>query len=708
MGWAFCFASKTQIRNAQPRFFMKPHFWFCLALFLFSTGATTAQPARSHKATGLRFFHAEQFDSAAFYLNIARRESPADAEIPFFLGMAALQNNQPDRALEWWLPLWEASPKADPDLALGIARAFHFSHQFERAAAFYKTFLRHTEKDDPRCTAVQNDLRRCAVGLKKGAATDKIQVENAGSNLNSAVAEWTPILSPSGSGTLYFSRENDGIASIWAAASATGKWALAKPFFDTQNTSNEVLLDLDRAGRAMYLLRGDHCFSGQIIARAYVENAPPADSVLPLSGHIGTQNGIGGLFFYDSTTVLFSAVLPGGLGGLDLYWSRYENGEWSAPRNFGPPVNSAFDEVTPFLARDGQTLFFSSNNARRSMGGLDILFTRFDERLHTWSPPQNPGQPLNSANDDAWFRLFGDGGRACFASNRVAGLGDYDLYWAWFREAPAAADRSAEARPFWEVLHPEAALFPTFRALNAHPSALVSLAWQKPDSLLNADHQQTLAALADTCRKAPEKTLWIIGFTSKPEAGAAFWNALEVARRAADFLVENGMSPEKIRVTGLGNLPFSGAGIRPKKETYCLDFQLVALPDSMAFSHQGAAGATAPSEGPTARIAPENRQPGLSFKVQWPATAADRQASPFWAAYPSAALETMPGSEVTTVSVGGYQTYFAAETFRRELAGRGIASAIIVPCLNDLPIPASAIRAWSAVFPELTPLLNRD
>ena len=37
--------------------------------------------------------------------------------------------------------------------------------------------------------------------------------------------------------------------------------------------------------------------------------------------------------------------------------------EWPAPTNLGTPVNSLFDDVAPWLSKDGTTLYFSSNRA---------------------------------------------------------------------------------------------------------------------------------------------------------------------------------------------------------------------------------------------------------------------------------------------------------------------------------------------------------
>ena len=46
----------------------------------------------------------------------------------------------------------------------------------------------------------------------------------------------------------------------------------------------------------------------------------------------------------------------------DIWSAERKDGTWSAPQNLGNKINSAYDETTPFLANDGRTLYFSSNN----------------------------------------------------------------------------------------------------------------------------------------------------------------------------------------------------------------------------------------------------------------------------------------------------------------------------------------------------------
>ena len=105
---------------------------------------------------------------------------------------------------------------------------------------------------------------------------------------------------------------------------------------------------------------------------------------------------------------------------------------WTLAKNLGPVVNSGYDDTSPFLARDGRTLYFSSNDANRSMGGLDVLSATWLDWSGRWSPPQNLGPPVNSTADDEHFTIARGGERAFFDSDRITNEGGRDLYVALF------------------------------------------------------------------------------------------------------------------------------------------------------------------------------------------------------------------------------------------------------------------------------------
>jgi hypothetical protein len=79
--------------------------------------------------------------------------------------------------------------------------------------------------------------------------------------------------------------------------------------------------------------------------------------------------------------MVFASNRPGGMGGYDLYYSVFRQGNWSSPVNLGPDINTSSDEYRPVLGHhpDFTNLFmmFSSNRSG-GKGGFDLYFTGVD------------------------------------------------------------------------------------------------------------------------------------------------------------------------------------------------------------------------------------------------------------------------------------------------------------------------------------------
>jgi outer membrane protein OmpA-like peptidoglycan-associated protein/tetratricopeptide (TPR) repeat protein len=131
----------------------------------------------------------------------------------------------------------------------------------------------------------------------------------------------------------------------------------------------------------------------------------------------------------DKKTLYFTSDREGGLGGKDIWISKRDStGAWTPAVNAGPVINSEFDEQSPFIHPDDNTLYFSSNNPKYSIGGYDILISR-KSAGSGFGTPENIGYPINSFNDDFGFFVSTDGKTAYFASNKLdVGPGGYDIY----------------------------------------------------------------------------------------------------------------------------------------------------------------------------------------------------------------------------------------------------------------------------------------
>ena len=127
----------------------------------------------------------------------------------------------------------------------------------------------------------------------------------------------------------------------------------------------------------------------------------------------------------DGNTMYFASDMPGGYGGVDIYvTTKNEKEEWSDPKNLGNQINTSGNEMFPFIYKN-DCLFFASAG-HNGMGGLDLFFSKKTDEQFTVL--KNIGSPINSNKDDFAFIIDQSAERGYFSSNRDGGKGDDDIY----------------------------------------------------------------------------------------------------------------------------------------------------------------------------------------------------------------------------------------------------------------------------------------
>jgi outer membrane protein OmpA-like peptidoglycan-associated protein/Tol biopolymer transport system component len=125
----------------------------------------------------------------------------------------------------------------------------------------------------------------------------------------------------------------------------------------------------------------------------------------------------------DGRTLYFSSNRKGGFGGLDLYSAQMDSrGRFGKVKNLGADINTAGSETFPYISENGKMYF--SSDGHPGYGMLDIFVVN---RVNGKTVVENLGQPVNSTADDFGLFLFKPD-RGFFTSNREGGKGDDDIY----------------------------------------------------------------------------------------------------------------------------------------------------------------------------------------------------------------------------------------------------------------------------------------
>lgn len=127
----------------------------------------------------------------------------------------------------------------------------------------------------------------------------------------------------------------------------------------------------------------------------------------------------------DGKKLYFVSDMPGTIGQTDIFVVDVNGpNSFSEPRNLGPEINTERKEMFPFI--NDKKLYFSSDG-HTGLGGLDVYQSAYTEE-EGFEKAKNLGKPVNSNRDDFSYIINEESQQGFFASNRIDGKGDDDIY----------------------------------------------------------------------------------------------------------------------------------------------------------------------------------------------------------------------------------------------------------------------------------------
>jgi len=342
--------------------------------------------------------------------------------------------------------------KASPiETYLYLAQAYHLNKQFKKAIEIIDTLkITVPNYKTEFITNIDGLVENCKDGIELMKHPVKMVSKNLGEVINTEFDEHSPVVSADESTLIFTSKRkgnsdkttDDGqyFEDIYISQrKKDSTWTIPVLISENINTAgHEASIGLSVDGQELYIYKDESNAVNEKNGNIYYSKLSGdvwSKPILP-GPNINTKyNENHASISADGTELYFTSDRPGGFGGMDIYMSKRlpPDGFWGEARNLGKTINTAEDEICPFIHPDGVTLFFSSKS-HMNMGGFDIFFSSKDEDGN-WAEPTNVGYPINTTSDDVFYTPTPDGLRAYYTSQQMIGFGRSDIYLITFPES---------------------------------------------------------------------------------------------------------------------------------------------------------------------------------------------------------------------------------------------------------------------------------
>ena len=358
-------------------------------------------------------------------------------------------DNDYANALVHYKTLVDKAEDKYPNATYHYAQMLKSNEDFMRAQYFFKRFITLSKKDGfkgdkANAEQAEQEILNCEYAWKQQNHPQAVEIKHADDGMNSVYSDFGASLS---GGKVLFSSirpENDSVKTYTSKIYST----------EVDNFANVSSVDLDvlapadisnpyisNDGKKMYFSITDDFAKGNTYIYMCTRNGDGWSEPQKLPDKINTPG-------YNSTQpylveygsrpdiLLWSSNRPGGEGGYDIYSCEIlPDGSFGSVKNIGRPIiederfaeftdttsmiNTPGDEITPFYNLIDSTLYFSSNHYQ-TIGAFDIFAVKGNFRV--WNEIQNLGYPINSAQNDIYYKIYPEEGIAFLTSNRKGAL----------------------------------------------------------------------------------------------------------------------------------------------------------------------------------------------------------------------------------------------------------------------------------------------
>ena len=410
-------------------------------IFLLACGLLFSASSLSQSKKSFKYFNSAReeirnnnYDKAIDDLQKAIDDSPDFIEAILFKADLHKELGEGDKALLLYKQALDNNGPYYVNLFYGEA-LFKEQH-YEEAIVYLERYAqnpRATQKYLGKANSLIGNCRFAISAIQDPKPYDPL---NLGNKVNSGAMEYFPSISADGNTLVFTHRDPYGDPSdedFWFTErdSSDAPWSRAKALPGHLNTTlNEGAQSITSNGKVIFFAaceRPEGQGSCDIYASFFTRQGLWSKP-LNLGKNINTamwesQPSISS----DGRTIYFVRGKNSFDRNIDIYYSTLEKGGWSPARKIPGLVNTEFQETSPFIHFDNQTLYFSSNG-HPGMGDLDFFVSHRKED-GSWGKPENLGYPINTGGQEFSLIVAPDGKTGYFSSDNIeGGFGLLDLY----------------------------------------------------------------------------------------------------------------------------------------------------------------------------------------------------------------------------------------------------------------------------------------
>lgn len=381
-----------------------------------------------------KFSEGKYFEAAEDYRKLYRQTSPKKKELR---GVVALKvgetyrlANSPTRANVGYANALRYKVQ-DSTIHLQYARSLHKVGDYRQAIGQYQEFL----KLYPNNAYALNGIEGAKLAQEWRQKPTQYQVQKMTLFESTKGGEFAPALLPTDYEQVFYTANSgkeiigDTISPItglrnndifMSRKDENGKWMKPEHVESAINTEgDEGIMSFTATGSTMYY------------SYAPMDSVRSAPASIYVSRRSGGSWGAGEKLEINKKDTIsvyshpaidqsekflyFVSDMPGGYGGKDIWRASLVGDLVEYIENLGPSINTAGDEMFPYMRNDS-TLYFSSDG-HPGMGGLDIFKAEYDMKKKNWSLV-NMQYPINSFADDFGITFEGEKEQGFFSSNR--------------------------------------------------------------------------------------------------------------------------------------------------------------------------------------------------------------------------------------------------------------------------------------------------